>query len=233
MVARCIGHDVSLSEEERVGRETCHGAVSPAIAAWLRHWTAALFQAILAAVAICFRSRIRMSLYNFRDFTILIIDDSDFMRNLITDLCRNFGFGDIMKAATVQDAIDIVSQVEVDIVLCDWEMGKDGSTGLDFISFVRNDPVSPNPHLPIIMLSGYTEMWRIQQARDKGATEYLKKPMSAHTVLERICSVIDNPRSLVEAPGFVGPDRRRREGLYTGPDRRSAASAASEDPASD
>jgi two-component system chemotaxis response regulator CheY len=173
-----------------------------------------------------------MSLYNFRDFTILIVDDSDFMRNLVTDLCRNFGFGDILKAANVQDAIELVSQVEVDIVLCDWELGTEGSSGLDLIAFVRNDPVSPNPHLPIIMLSGYTETWRIQMARDKGATEYLRKPMSAHTVLERICSVIDNPRSLVEAPSFVGPDRRRREALYSGPDRRGGggAPATTEDP---
>jgi FixJ family two-component response regulator len=59
------------------------------------------------------------------------------------------------------------------------------------------------------MLTGYTEIERVMEARDSGITEFLAKPISARTLYSRLCSVVDQPRSFVNSEEFAGPDRRR------------------------
>ena len=46
------------------------------------------------------------------------------------------------------------------------------------------------------------------------------KPMSAHTLFERIETVIERPRPFVRIKGFFGPDRRRHVSGFAGEERR-------------
>jgi CheY-like chemotaxis protein len=63
--------------------------------------------------------------------------------------------------------------------------------GLDFVRLVRIAKDTPNPYIPIIMLSGYTEHRRVTEARDAGVNEYLAKPISAKSIYQRITSIIE------------------------------------------
>jgi len=42
--------------------------------------------------------------------------------------------------------------------------------------------VFPMPHVPIIMLSGHGERWRVLEAMRLGVNEYLIKPVSAKAI---------------------------------------------------
>jgi DNA-binding response OmpR family regulator len=75
---------------------------------------------------------------------------------------------------------------------------------------VRTAKDSPNPYVPIIMLSGFTEHRRITEARDAGINEFLAKPISAKSIYQRVATIIDNPRPFIRAKNFFGPDRRRQ-----------------------
>jgi DNA-binding response OmpR family regulator len=90
---------------------------------------------------------------------------------------------------------------------------------------VRTAEDSPNPFLPIIMMTGHTERHRIFRARDSGVTEFLAKPITAKQLLMRLTNIIENPRPFVRARGYFGPDRRRRSEGYQGPERRGTQKA--------
>ncbi len=91
--------------------------------------------------------------------------------------------------------------------------------GIDFVKLVRTARDSPNPYVPIIMLSGYTEYRRVVEARDAGVNEFLAKPISAKALYQRFAAIIDNPRPFIRTESYFGPDRRRQN---MGPPRGSA-----------
>src|ERR1700761_7580061 len=87
---------------------------------------------------------------------------------------------------------------------------------------LRNSPDSKNPYLPIVMMTGHSEKSRVVEARDAGVTEFVAKPLTAKSVLERLQAVIYRPRPFVRTANYFGPDRRRREDpAYGGPWRRA------------
>ncbi len=98
--------------------------------------------------------------------------------------------------------------------------------GLEFVRLLRTDTNSPNPFVPVIMLTAHTEAKRVVEARDAGVTEFLAKPISAHQLYSRIRAIIEHPRPFVRAKSYVGPDRRRRqEPDFKGPEQRTQDTA--------
>ena len=103
------------------------------------------------------------------------------------------------------------------MIIADWHM--EPLDGLDFVRLVRTAKDSPNPYVPIIMLTGHTEYQRVCEARDAGVNEFLAKPISAKALYMRFASIIDNPRPFIRTKTYFGPDRRRQN---IGPPRGTA-----------
>lgn len=149
------------------------------------------------------------SRYNFDSLCVLIVDDSQFMRNLVESILHSLHIKEVLQSSDAAEAFIVLGRSAVDLVLVDWVM--EPLDGLDFIKLVRNGRDSPNPFLPMIMLTGYTEAWRVRQARDVGVNEFLAKPVSAKGLYKKIISVIDHPRPYTRTKAFFGPDRRRKD----------------------
>lgn len=148
--------------------------------------------------------------YNFSSFTILVLDDNQFIRKIVVTMCKSFGFGVVLDAANVEAALAHLRKQTVDIVICDWEMHP--IDGNEFVKKVRRDPEFHEIRcVPIIMLTSHTAITRVTAARDAGINEFLAKPISAKTLLGRICNIIDNPVPFVETDTYFGPDRSRRK----------------------
>lgn len=169
--------------------------------------------------------------YDFSDVRVLLADGNRFMRSTVTLLLRSFGFKHITECSDGAEALEHMRSLTVDIVICDAVMAP--LDGLEFTRQVRQSLDSNNTEVPIIMLTGHSEQFRVLKARDAGATEFLCKPMSTETLWKRLVHVVEEPRCFVRAPGFIGPDRRRRpDADYDGAERRSAsvlAAASSEE----
>ncbi|WNK01278.1 response regulator [Thalassospiraceae bacterium LMO-JJ14] len=164
-----------------------------------------------------------MSGYDFETLKVLVADDSRPMRSLIKSFLLGFGVKEMFEAADANEAYDEVKNEEPDIVITDWRMPP--TDGLDLVKQIRMDLDSPNPYLPVIMLTGFTELHRVKQARDAGVTAFLAKPISAAALYRRLCTVIDDQRPFVRVGEFFGPDRRarRRTEPYMGTERRRDA----------
>ncbi|WP_404382806.1 response regulator [Caenispirillum salinarum] len=151
--------------------------------------------------------------------SILVAEDSAFGRQLVRTTLKALNVSDIREAPDGAEALKMVRLRKPDIVLADWEMPH--LDGVELTRLLRNAPDSPDPFLPVIMVTAHATKFHVVTARDAGANEYLIKPFSAASLFSRIRAVIERPRRYVRLKSYFGPDRRRRDDpAYRGPARR-------------
>jgi len=160
-----------------------------------------------------------MSGATFSTLKALIVEDNVHMRTLLRSLLIALGMKDVYEAANGADAFVLLREKRPDLVLSDLTMSP--VDGIAFTREVRLSEASPNPYVPIIMITGHTERHRVETARDAGVTEFLAKPITAQNLFLRIAEIVERPRPYVRSAGYFGPDRRRRADKdYFGPMRR-------------
>ncbi|HEY0267252.1 MAG TPA: response regulator, partial [Rhizomicrobium sp.] len=116
-----------------------------------------------------------MSGYRFDRLKILVVDDNVHMRKLVTTILQAFGVIQIQEAETGDRAWTIQREFNPDIVVLDWVM--EGMSGLELVQMIRSNAQSPNPFVPVIMLTGHTSLDHVMQARDAGVNEFIAKPV--------------------------------------------------------
>lgn len=160
--------------------------------------------------------------YNLKNLKCLIVDDNANMRSLLRTILATLGMRrkNILEAFCVEDALEKLKSSEIDLIITDWRM--EPVSGIDFVKRLRNEKTSPNPFIPIILLTGYTELKHVIEARDAGVNEFLAKPISPKELYVRILSIIENPRPFIKTKTYFGPDRRRQNLPFEGDDRRKA-----------
>jgi len=158
-----------------------------------------------------------MRSYNLSKLNILVLEKHLLIQRLFRDVLREFNVGEVETTMDQKYAVSMLGEFKPDVIFCDWSDGLDGNT---FLEQVRGGVASPNPYVPVIMVTAYAEHRHVCWARDSGTTEYLIKPISARTIYGRICAVIENHRQFIKCGNFFGPDRRRRNRDIGGPDRR-------------
>lgn len=157
--------------------------------------------------------------YEFENVSVLIVEDNQPMMDLLKSLLHTFGFKIIFTARDGEEGFNLFCRESPDIVITDWMMKP--VDGISFARRLRNDPLSPNQFVPIILMTGFSEKRRVTQARDTGITEFLVKPFNARDLYRRITQIIERPRQFVRSDDFFGPDRRRKaKKAYDGPKRR-------------
>jgi DNA-binding response OmpR family regulator len=158
------------------------------------------------------------------DVHVLIVDDNRQMRFLLRCLLRAGGIQDVTEAETAEDAFEIMSGRPVDLVIVDWMMQP--TDGLAFTRMIRWGAESPNPYVPLLMLTAHTEISRVAAARDAGVSGFVTKPISARVLFERVTNALTDKRMFIRTPSFMGPDRRHGQlANYAGPFRREADGA--------
>jgi CheY-like chemotaxis protein len=164
-----------------------------------------------------------MSGLNLTKLRVLVVDDNALARDMIKFALSALNVHTVLTAEDGAKALQALRAFEPDLILADWMMTP--VDGLEFVKRVRGDESNPFRFVPIIMITAFGEAWRVTEARDAGANEFVVKPFSARTLYSKIRSLIERPRSLVDGSGFAGPDRRRRA-KDVGQDRRGVRPAA-------
>lgn len=164
--------------------------------------------------------------YSLAAFRVLIVEDYPFMADLMSSMLREFGVGNIVQASSGNEAKEMITlfnsddggRNKIDIVLMDWLM-PDGD-GKELLTWIRGHKRDSIRFLPSVLCSAYASEEVVTVGRDNGANEVLVKPVSAQKLASRLLYVIDRPRPFLKAPGYFGPDRRRKGDDYKGPERR-------------
>ena len=74
---------------------------------------------------------------------------------------------------------------------------------------VRSPATFPIPDVPIILLTGHGERWRVIEAARLDVHEYLLKPVSTKALMDRIAAVLVRPRKMVQLDDYYGPAPRK------------------------
>jgi len=138
---------------------------------------------------------------------VLIVDDNQFMRKVVRNLLVNVGVRTIHEAADGLGGLEAIRTFVPDIVILDWEMPL--LDGGEVARIIRSPGVFPVPDVPIIMLSGHVERWRVEKAQQLGINEFLKKPVSGKALLDRMVAILAHPRPMVRLGNYYGPQPRR------------------------
>ena len=143
----------------------------------------------------------------FATLKVLIVDDDQYMRKVVRTMLMAIGVKHIFEAVDGAAGLEAIRELMPDIVLLDWEMPM--LDGPQFVRIVRAPGAFLTPEVPIIMLTGHGDRWRVIEAARVGVHEYLLKPVSTKALLDRIVSVLTKPRPLVHMGDYIGPEPRK------------------------
>lgn len=149
------------------------------------------------------------SKHSLKNLKVMIVDDNGNMLNLITTILLAIGVRETFEALDGETALAEFTHFKPDIIITDWHM--EPMNGVEFVKKVRRGKNSPNPFVPIIMLTGHTEMSLVVEARDVGINEFLVKPISPKSLLARVTTILDGARPFIQTEAYFGPCRRRRD----------------------
>ena len=150
-----------------------------------------------------------------QSITVLIVEDNQYMRKVIRNILVNIGVKNIHEAGDGIAGLEAIRMFAPDLVIVDWEMPL--LNGAELVRIVRSPGVFPVPDVPIIMLTGHGQRWRIVEAARLGVNEFLRKPVSGKSLLERIAAILLNPRPMVRLGDYYGPEPRK---LFCEPARK-------------
>jgi len=102
---------------------------------------------------------------------ILIVDDEEIMRNLLSDVLEEEGYK-VSSLACAEDALKIVTMGEADIIITDIKMK--GMDGMELLKKTRE--ISPNTD--VIVMTGYASIQTAVESMKLGAIDYLNKPLN-------------------------------------------------------
>jgi CheY-like chemotaxis protein len=145
---------------------------------------------------------------NLSKVRCLLADRDQFTRGLIAQMLRGFGMGAIQMA---NDGAQIREQILKDRPdVCFIEGALPDAETAEIVAWIRKQP-PPLRFIPIIVMSGYTQLRMISAVRDAGANLVVRKPVSPQALFDRLAWVANTQRPFIETDNFLGPDRRFHE----------------------
>src|ERR1035437_2424404 len=122
----------------------------------------------------------------------LVVDDFEPMRKVTSGQLRSMGASTIMNASDGAEALRMLKNRRVDIVLSDWNMPV--MTGLELLKAMRADEkLAP---LPFILITAEAELHSIEEAIANGVSDLLVKPYTVDRLAAHVEKVLTaRPRS--------------------------------------
>jgi two-component system chemotaxis response regulator CheY len=113
--------------------------------------------------------------------TILTVDDSRMMREMLLLALRDAGFN-VVQAEDGIDGLRVLADITADVIITDINMPR--MDGFGFIEGVRRD--QRHRATPILVLSTESDQEKKGRARAAGATGWIVKPFNAQSLVDAI-----------------------------------------------
>jgi DNA-binding NtrC family response regulator len=114
---------------------------------------------------------------------ILVVDDED----IVLESCRRVleGRYAVVPARSVDEALEVMRREPIGMILLDIKMpGKDGMSLLRVVK-------EKWPHIPVIVMSGYTTAEMVEQVSRTEAATFIAKPFTPNELVEAVDKVIE------------------------------------------
>jgi uncharacterized protein YjbI with pentapeptide repeats/CheY-like chemotaxis protein len=162
----------------------------------------------------------RTSTPNWRNLTILIVDQDSAFRFWARSVFRKLGVREVFSTASGTEALEIMKAERISICLADLVM--DDIPGADFVRVVRDRSPGKQADLPIVLLSRADDIEQLAPAFEAGVENIIQKPVSESTLVQRVGATAARPQRIAWKGTTTRANRRTdRTGDYEGPERRA------------
>lgn len=116
---------------------------------------------------------------------ILIVDDEDKIRNILSRLLTKEGFS-VLAAGNGRQALDLYPSFVPDLMILDYQMP--GMTGIELMNEIKKS----NPAQTIIFLTAFGNITLAVEAIKEGAYDFIEKPFDNEKLLHVINKALEN-----------------------------------------
>lgn len=110
--------------------------------------------------------------------TVMIVDDSFFMRNILRGILKDKGYNVVAEAASGIEAMKYLHDRQPDIMMLDIILPD--TNGLDLLESI----LESHPRVKVVICSGIGQEPVIRKALAHGAKTFIQKPFTPEKVIE-------------------------------------------------
>lgn len=127
-----------------------------------------------------------VSLKNFQSLKVMIVDDSNTVRLMLSQILLSEKFDVIIEATNGREALNKLdwSSKLPDIICIDVEMPE--MSGIELVGKLR----PKYPDMKLIMITGVSDKDTVAELLKLGINGYIIKPLDRKVVLERLASIL-------------------------------------------
>ena len=143
---------------------------------------------------------------NFTQITALVVDSDQYSTSILGQILRGFG---LTKHAIVEDGEQAKLRLQNshhDLLIC--EAVLPDMPASELVCWLRRLPNSSIKFIPVVILTGYTQMSNVIAVRDGGANSVVRKPVAPNVLFDHIVWSAKGERPFVETNTYIGPCRR-------------------------
>ena len=118
--------------------------------------------------------------------SILVVDDDAVSRKKLCRIFQRLGFGQVKEAERGDEALTMLKEQPVDLVMADWHMP--GLNGLDLLKAIRADENLRETSVYLVTVEGREA--QIMEAVQAKTTGYIMKPFSQKSIKEKLGHLI-------------------------------------------
>jgi two-component system chemotaxis response regulator CheY len=119
--------------------------------------------------------------------SILIVDDSKFMRKTLSDILTEAGHQIVGEAENAKEATELYKILKPDLVTLDIIMPDVG--GVDAISALK-EMIDVNPQAKVMMVSAMGQEQVVEECMQAGAKDFIAKPFQPSDVAGLVKKVL-------------------------------------------
>ena len=116
---------------------------------------------------------------------VLLVEDDPKLPELLAELLQEANIS-VVHAPTTADALKVVRQTTIDLVLLD--LGLPGVNGFELLRQLKESPDTQT--IPVVVLTAWNSTRDKLRGFELGATDYLTKPFESAELRARVCAVL-------------------------------------------
>ncbi len=126
------------------------------------------------------------------ELTLLLVEDDLSLREALVDTLLLAKY-QIIDVASAEDAIVILKQQDIDLVISDVQM--QGLGGMGLLQYMQQE----YSHIPLLLMTAFASIDKAVAAMKLGAVDYLSKPFSSQLLLDQVARYIKPKINLEQA----------------------------------
>jgi two-component system, chemotaxis family, chemotaxis protein CheY len=124
----------------------------------------------------------------FDGVTALVVEDNDFVRDLVATQLKQIGFSRVVTATDGETALRIIEEAAPGLMVCDINM--EPMNGFELIRRLRDQGKTGFQRIPTIVLSSHAVPEFIDRAKSLEVDAFLVKPVKKDALADRIRMVL-------------------------------------------